>query len=292
MAENAEGQAPNSPTTEKRGLSAEDMVLVAVMALGLLGSPVMYAAGINIPAVMHALLLGSAVAALVYRFLGGIAAQTSFAIGALRVGGSLAALLGTAITIYHLFPAPVVPLNELFKPNINGWFAMDKASALPIRVEVASLGQLPLPNSDALANIPLTLRRSEERFVVSAKGRQNFDLGTVTENDVRELGVNVSLSRKSEGFQVTKELKSGVEDYDLDPLPLKLRTGKYDEDFTRYALVDADGKEYPGSIRRRDSEVVQVGNRFFLVAVIEINHQHPEPWAKFAVGEIQAKIAL
>jgi hypothetical protein len=83
-----------------------------------------------------------------------------------------------------------------------------------------------------------------------------------------------------------------VLDYDLDPLPLKLKTGRYDEDFTRYALVDADRKEFSGSIRRRDSEVVQVGSRFFLVAVIETNHQSADPWARFAVGEIQTKVNL
>jgi hypothetical protein len=300
MVEDAKDQEPEPLRSENRGLTAEDFVLIGVMALGFLGSPLMYALKLEIPAVMHALLLGSSVAALVYRFLGGIATQTSFAIGALKVGGSLAALLGTAIVIYNLFPAlkcspppPELTLDELFKPNVSGWFAMDKATALPIPVEIASIGkQLPLPSLDALANTPLALRRSEGRFVVAPKRSQDFAFGMLAEDDVRGLGLNVSLSRRMEGFRVTKELKSGVVDYDLDPLPLKLKTGKYDEDFTRYALVDADGKEHPGNIRLRDSEVVQVGTRFFLVAVVEINHHDAEPWARFAVGEIETKIDL
>ena len=77
---------------------------------------------------------------------------------------------------------------------------------------------------------------------------------------------------------------------DLDPVELRLSTGVYSGDYSRYALTDAAGEVlHEGQIYRRQAEVVKIGQRYYLVAVVEVNHSPSEAdeiYAKFAIGEI------
>ena len=84
---------------KNRALSAEDYIILTVIIIGLLGPIVMFgtwqAYGIYFPPTLIAVFLGIAVAALLYRFLGGVHDAT-FAVGALKVTGSAAVLAGVA----------------------------------------------------------------------------------------------------------------------------------------------------------------------------------------------------
>ena len=57
-----------------------DIVLISVIIIGFIGSVVIYMSDIMIPAIIISVLLGSAVSALVYRFLGGISSDSSFTV--------------------------------------------------------------------------------------------------------------------------------------------------------------------------------------------------------------------
>ncbi len=72
----------------------EDVAILAFAILGLGGGVALWL--IKSPPILISVFLGIGVAAVVYRFLGGIASGTSFTDGALKVGGSLGALLATA----------------------------------------------------------------------------------------------------------------------------------------------------------------------------------------------------
>lgn len=78
----------------------EDKVILWVIVLGFVGGSVLHLA-FRAPAILVSVLIASAVAALVYRFLGGIPAETTFAMGGLKLGGSLAALVGVAFLVNH-----------------------------------------------------------------------------------------------------------------------------------------------------------------------------------------------
>ena len=74
-------------------LSQEDYVIISAMALFGGGAAVMFV--YHFPAILIAIATATAVSALIYRFLGGVAGA-SFTIGALKLAGTGAMLIGTA----------------------------------------------------------------------------------------------------------------------------------------------------------------------------------------------------
>jgi len=90
---------PHAPTKKAAGqLSGEDKVVICFSLLGLIGSVVLYF--LKLPSIMISIFLSAGITALVYRFLGGIQGA-SFAIGALKLGGTIAALIGIAFSVDH-----------------------------------------------------------------------------------------------------------------------------------------------------------------------------------------------
>jgi len=72
----------------------ENTVIAIVVFGAFIGAVLLWKT--NAPPILIATLAGMSVAALVYRFLGGIAPDTSVTIGALKLGGTIAALIGVA----------------------------------------------------------------------------------------------------------------------------------------------------------------------------------------------------
>jgi len=77
-------------------LSQQDYVIIGAAVLGCVGAAGMYA--FHFPAVLIAVSVATAVAALVYGFLGGVA-ETSFQFGAFKLAGSGALLIGASFWI-------------------------------------------------------------------------------------------------------------------------------------------------------------------------------------------------
>ena len=106
-----------SPTAASAGLrswSIDDLVVLLFALFGLAGG-VFFPRLLHIPPITTSFLLASGLAALAYRFLGGIEGA-SFAVGSFKLGGSLAALVGIAMLINHALvpetqppPAPPPP---------------------------------------------------------------------------------------------------------------------------------------------------------------------------------------
>jgi hypothetical protein len=74
-------------------LTGEDIVVIFFSLLGLMGSVLLYHFGF--PSIMVSVFLSAGITALVYRFLGGIQGA-KFALGALKLGGTIAVLIGVA----------------------------------------------------------------------------------------------------------------------------------------------------------------------------------------------------
>ena len=89
-------QAPNGSATPPplRRLFVELLMAAGLMAFVLFCSLIAYRMGL--PRIVNALLLSAGITLLVYHFLGGIPLDSEFHLGALRVGGSMAVLLGVA----------------------------------------------------------------------------------------------------------------------------------------------------------------------------------------------------
>jgi hypothetical protein len=101
--------APNSPPTNNppppplagRAWYIDDIVVATFALLGFGGAvllPLRYSFS-NVPPIVVSFLLATGLAALTYKYLGGISPGTSVAIGTLKLGGTLAALVGIAMLI-------------------------------------------------------------------------------------------------------------------------------------------------------------------------------------------------
>jgi hypothetical protein len=278
----------------KTGLSAEDVVIIAVIGLGFVGSAVAFVVRVDIPPIIVAVFLGSAVSALVYRFLGGIAAETTFKMGAMKVGGTMAALLGCTYFINAQLVTQTLNMDELFDPHVTQWFAMEKQTAVPIRVKIRGVrSDIPEPDRNTFANAPLQVLPQAGDFSVFPKGA-DFALGRLGAQELRQAGLYSSVGQKLEPFVVTPRLPPDSGIIDLDPIPFRLATRRYGGDFSRYALVDEQGNErHQGSIYRKQTEIVEVSGRWYVIAVVAVDHEPDEgeqPYAKFAIGEIPLEV--
>lgn len=103
--------------TGSKKLSAEDWVVISIVAFGFLGSVALLV--YKVFPIVVAFFLATGVAAAVYRFLGGIRGAT-FVVGALKVSGTIAALIFLADFInskLEKYVPPPTPPPQLISKN-------------------------------------------------------------------------------------------------------------------------------------------------------------------------------
>lgn len=280
------------PEVNNASGKTEDIVLISVMVMGFLGSVCIYVFSLSVPPIVVAILLGAAISALVYRFLGGIPASTMFGVGALKLGGSLAALIGSAWFINQELTQQTTDLASLFEPNYNQWSAISNKDLNPLPVTVKGLGTLPAAAGNAFQNIPLALERDDQQLKITSAG---FTLGYLAREEVMELPWQIDFETGLTHFLVTERLPADSSDINLDPLPFHLSTGVYGGEYSRYQLSDKSGEIiHSGSIYRKQTEIISWQDKNYLVAVVEVNHlpQQGPAYAKFAFGEIKPKLDM
>jgi len=96
---------PTSPGEGGSKFGWDEVIVIFFALLGFVGSVYLYRTGS--PSIMVSVFLATGVASLVYRFLGGIQDAT-FVWGALKLGGTAAALLGIAIGVDHYLSAELL----------------------------------------------------------------------------------------------------------------------------------------------------------------------------------------
>jgi hypothetical protein len=274
----------------KSSLEAKDVVIILVIVFGFLLSLAIFLFRWPIPPIVSAVLLGTALSALVYRFLGGIQADTSFTIGALKLSGTMAALIGCIYFINNALEKQTeLDLATLFDPPPQQWFSLEKSSGKPIEVRVGNLGSIPLPLESEIRSNPYHLNKVENQFLLFPKPDSSFPIGTLGQESLRQTLSELKLGSMVRHFIVTDRLAPATLNVDLDPLPFKLTTQTYSQDYSRFTLFTPEGQQaYVGSIYRKQAEIIRIKDVFYLVAVVEVNHQNNNggPYAKFALGEI------
>jgi hypothetical protein len=138
-----------SPPPDRRPWFIDDIVVIVFALFGFAGGvflPHLFA----MPPITTSFLLATGMAALVYRFLGGIQGA-SLTVGSLKLGGGLAALVGIAMLINHAMVAETTP------PPTT-------ASATPAHRAYHVTGQVVDSNGSPVSNLAIT------DFVVSPPG--------------------------------------------------------------------------------------------------------------------------
>ncbi len=274
----------------RRSLEAEDIVIILVIIFGFLLSIAIFLFHWPIPPIMSAVLIGTALSALVYRFLGGIQANTSFTIGALKLSGTMAALIGCIYFINSALEKQTrMELATLFDPPLQQWFSLEKSGGQPIEVRVGNLGTIPLPLESEIRSNPYRISKKENQYLLFPGTASDLPIGTLTPESLKQTLAELKLGSMVNHFIVTDRLAPATLSVELDPLPFKLTTQTYSQDYSRFTLFTPEGQRaYVGSIYRKQAEIIRIEDAFYLVAVVEVNHQNDNggPYAKFALGEI------
>ncbi len=284
-------------STSKR-FSSQDIVITGIVVLGLVGSAIIWI--LKVPPIIVSFFLATGVASLVYRFLGGIK-ETTFTIGTLKWGtfrftGSIGALIGCALLVNGILEQQTrFQLSTDLTPNVNTWFAIEKNKGIPLEVKIKGTEEsIKEPPLDIFANIQLNINPVGDKLRVVSEVNPDFILGNLSVEDLQKIGLFNTIEKKLVNFIVTKRLSPSTADVDLDPIPFKLSTRHYGGEYSRYTLADKAGNTlHEGAINRRQTEIVKLQDKCYLVAVVEVNHNPKEAqgmYAKFAVGEIVTKI--
>ncbi len=281
---------------EKTRDTFEDKVILITIAASLLVALLLFLLS-NEPGTgtVVATFLGLGLAAMVYRFLGGIG-DTSFQIKAWKIAGTGAFLIGT---IWFIDSRLQTEIRWDPAPNNAHWFAIDN-NGLPISVKISGAGKITKPKDEIWANTLLQLQRNGDKFQVYVNGdSSHFTHGYLSKENLRaqNLSNSLSLSIKPGKFVITDSLlRPYTPYYNLDPLPFYLSTRRYGGEYSRYALHNKKGEElYQGQIRGRGAEIIEIDGVYYFVAVTMVNHQFAElkdKYAKFAIGELAVEMAL
>ena len=281
MNQNLQSSAPSG-----RGLCPEDVVIIVVVGIGFVGSVIMY--GLKMPPIMVAVFLATGVASLVYRFLGGIQSAT-FNIGPVKLAGTIAALISCAWFINVQLKDWY--LDKHFDPKVNEWFAISKDYGFPVEVEIKGVkGSIEKP-LDVFDNIELHMKHDDHKFMVISEEDSTFKLGSVSDQVLCDINLFNTIEC-SDTSDVTRRLPAETTHVRLRRIPFKLSTGTYGGNISEYFLTDSAGDTlHGGSISLREAQIVKLGDEYYLVGVVEVDHTLGDSsYAKFVVRKIVPEI--
>lgn len=299
------------PTFEQKiinTLTAEDKVIVVSIVITLLLSPVLAILWfldepIIVPPPIISIFLGIAVSSLLYRFLGGVQNAT-LTVGAFKVAGAAAVLIFVAMwsneQLKEFVPRPGkenIPfdISKHVIPEKDSWFAVDRLTGTPVSLAFPNSNQMHSPPSRQEINA-LRKERSIELKEVSGEitayinnGAESV-LGHIQPSEMNDVGYFRDYSVEFFPYRVEEFSSSQREDVSAE-LPFLVETKGFSENYTRFSLVSkTSGKEiYDGAILLRGAEVVKVEGRYYLISVVQVNHnpETTEPYAKIYVAEIR-----
>lgn len=281
---------------QKSRSTFEDKVILITIAASLLVALLLFLFS-NEPGTgtVVATFLGLGLAAMVYRFLGGVG-ETSFQIKAWKIAGTGAFLIGT---IWFIDSRLQTEIKWEPEPNNTHWFAVDNRG-LPIGVKVSGAGEISMPKEGIWDGVPLQIQHQGEKYkIFTADDSVTFSHGYLSRESLaaQHLSNSITLSIKPGKFVVTDSLlRPYTKYYNLDPLPFYISTNRYGGEFSRYALHDKTGEElYRGQIQGRGAEIIQIDSVYYFVAVTMVNHQPVElkdKYAKFVIGEVAVEMAI
>lgn len=216
----AEPASPNKPNPKPSPIDAkqtplasrpwglDEVVVVVFAVLGVGGAVALQIMSKTVAPVIVSYLMATGLAALAYRFLGGIEGTTTLTVGALKLTGALAALVGVAMLVNQQLASQVKPPSEFQLWDVTGLVITEAGKPVePIDVNSFSLDppsfhhpgdgrfKLTIYTSPGLAGMEFpTLRINPQGF----EGRQ-IDLNPNSSNDP-----DIQVNRSGNMISITK----------------------------------------------------------------------------------------
>ncbi len=236
--------------------------------------------------------MGTGIASLVYRFLGGTSGN-SMQVGALKFTGTIAVLIGSAWFInqklFEQINTDPVVAKVTFEPEPGLWTALG-TNGTPIEVEVVETGQvIGVKQESQWKNLPLSATPGDNHALkVGPPSNPSFVLGNISHDELQQSGFFSGID-KSDLYFVTRRLHPG-EAEDLDPIPLKIKATRYGSEYSHFELQNKQGSiVWTGSIYRKRFHVIEIEGHTYFIGVVEVNHEFAQPdsmYAKIALAEI------
>ena len=278
-------------------MSTEDRIIVGAIVFGF-GAPVVLAVldaltGLQLPPVYYGMCLGTGIAALVYRFLGGISDVTTV-IGGVKLTGVIGALVGTGLLVNSQWERQTEPGAEAFAafdPPAAQWYAVGRSDGQPFVVRLPATGDsIPPLSAEGLARFDLFIDTSRvrggEAVVVRGEG-PGAAVGRLRLRELAKVGAFNAFGPANELFLSERFVQNTEQDTRL--FPFRLRVGRVFVP-TEYALVAPENGRVlaSGKLSNKASEVQVVDGRHYLVALVEADHnQGEQSWSRFAVVALQ-----
>lgn len=296
---------PIDKTQANIGLSAEDFVIIIIIVvtliLALISTMLWFIdEPILVPPPIISIFLGIAVAALLYRFLGGVA-DASFRLGALRVGGAAAILIFVAWwandKLAEYLPEPTIESFDMYKhsvPSVTTWFAVDKDSGRPIKLLFPKFNQAhEPPNIDEINNKRkskfLALNKNDEFIFVKSFESDGQIFGRLDKSQINKINYYNDFSLELNSYRVASFGSAQRIDINRE-LPFYLETRGFYSNYSQVYMIDKASNEdvYELNMYLRDSKIVKYRGHYYLISVVEVNHQNApnDQFAKIYVAEI------
>ena len=293
-----------------RSFTSEDKVIVISIVITLLLSPILAALWylddpILVPPPIIAIFLGISVSALLYRFLGGVHNAT-LTVGALKVTGTAAVLIFIAMWSNDELRQYVPGMQEEDRPfdisqhvipSKENWYAVDKQTGSAIELDFPVYKQKHSPPlvdeiNKLRKNRSLDLKNVDNEIVVHSNNGSAQIVGNIEKNEINKIGFYNDFDVEFTPNRVVSFTPSMREDLG-ETLPFEVETNGFSENYTKFSFISKQTDEviFKGSIYLRGARVVKIENSFYLISIVQVNHnKEDDPYAKIYVAEIKVRL--
>ena len=307
-------------------------LFVALVIVGCLVTGVTLGVGfafdVATPPLVVSVVLGCAVASLLYGILGGVS-KAGFNFGPIKMGGSAAVLLGGIWFFNGELEQQLEDMRQArlekyeFKLSEHAeppgrWFVVDdKASPIDVAFTDPVSGNVTTVEPLKSGSLQFELQKGGEgRYLVRGVNADR-ELGYLLWRDIVDpvdrIDTAGSLRPKVMYGPKKLHLVSDGERPEDAPrewgssdrcrgtsLPMRIRVNRFHDGYADYDLfvcgTQADVPDHASSLARGDSELVELviegRRRRFLMAVVAAAHQQAPFWSSFLVTELEADIRL
>lgn len=272
-------------SVDKKNL--EDTVLVILIAIGLVGCSFFFFKDDGKP--LSAFFAAFALSCIVYRFLGGIAQDTSFGMGFLKLGGSAAFIIGS---IWFLNAQVFVADKDtvLSMPDGTRWY--------PVRMDTGNPDTVTIIKNSSVQKFHITERDFEtlknNEYILQPESGNRFQ---IKKNDIT-LGF-ATTSVKNELRQIYEPDIFTLYPYRVDsvflerskyPFRIVVRDGHFSilrNDNNKPACDECASREPV----KKKHVFFEIDQQYYLCFVLQANHQiEQERWySQYLVGRVDFK---
>ena len=277
----------------------ENWVIISAIILGLGGGLVLLV--IHVAPIAVAFFMGLGGSALLYKFLGGISADTTFTTKLFKLSGTAALLMAITWFLNSQLVKQISPnLDQLFEPKWEQWTAVERDSYKPVEILVRGikiLGDNRIPaRSDAFTSKELAIVARGDMFIVKPTQDSDFTLGKLRKSDLNGIFFFNQVGKSKEKLYTSGRIHAGLSQVRLqhqltgDTLPFTMSTLVYRDSISGYSLEDEGGVSFfKGDLAVLEGQVVTYHDQYFIIVVLEANHKGDvtEPYTEFGAYRIR-----